>query len=48
MPEFRLHRSSNVDEAVAVHSRGIRASYLAGGQSLIPSLVMEGKGNTLG
>jgi carbon-monoxide dehydrogenase medium subunit len=41
MHEFRLHRSSNVDEAVAVHSRGIRASYLAGGQSLIPSLKLR-------
>jgi carbon-monoxide dehydrogenase medium subunit len=41
MHEFRLHRSSSVDEAVAAHSRGIRACYLAGGQSLIPALKLR-------
>ena len=41
MHEFRLHRSSSVDEAVAAHSRGTRACYLAGGQSLIPSLKLR-------
>jgi carbon-monoxide dehydrogenase medium subunit len=41
MHEFRLHRSSSVDEAVAAHGRGMRACYLAGGQSLIPSLKLR-------
>jgi carbon-monoxide dehydrogenase medium subunit len=38
MHEFRLHRPANIDEAVALHARAGKPLYLAGGQTLIPSL----------
>ena len=41
MHEFRLHRSSSIGEAVAAHGRAANAFYLAGGQTLIPSLKLR-------
>jgi len=41
MHEFRLHRPSSIDEAVTVHSRASHPLYLAGGQTLIPSLKLR-------
>jgi carbon-monoxide dehydrogenase medium subunit len=41
MHDFTLHRSSTVDEAVAAHGRARNAYYLAGGQTLIPSLKLR-------
>ncbi len=41
MHEFRLHRPATVDEAVAAHGRAQDPLYLAGGQTLIPSLKLR-------
>jgi carbon-monoxide dehydrogenase medium subunit len=41
MDEFRLHRPASVDEAVAVHLSARNPVYLAGGQTLIPSLKLR-------
>jgi carbon-monoxide dehydrogenase medium subunit len=41
MHDFRLHRPSSVEEAVAVHGRAAKPLYLAGGQTLIPSLKLR-------
>ena len=41
MHEFRLHRPATVDEAVAAHRRARDPLYLAGGQTLIPSLKLR-------
>src|SRR5688572_11646616 len=41
MHEFRLHRPASVDEAVSAHGRAQGSLYLAGGQTLIPSLKLR-------
>lgn len=38
MYEFKYHRPATLDEAAKIHSAAADAQYLAGGQSLLPSL----------